>query len=156
TYPLPESQLDRFLLKTRVGYPSEKDEKEVLRSQTLVHPIEALKPVVSAQDVLGLQRATREVRVDDAIVDYVVAIAARTRETPRLAVGVSPRGSLALRRAAQARALVLGRDYVVPDDVKALALPVLAHRVVARDPGENGERARDALGEVLDKVAIPL
>jgi MoxR-like ATPase len=156
TYPLPESQLDRFILRTRVGYPSVDEEKEVLRAQRSEHPLDSIKPVVTGRDVIALQRATREVRVDDAIIDYIVAIAASTRASPRLAVGVSPRGSLALRRAAQARALLERRDYVIPDDVKSLALPVLSHRVVAKDPGEDGERAREALKEVLDKVSIPL
>jgi MoxR-like ATPase len=156
TYPLPESQLDRFLLKTRIGYPSEEEEKEVLRAQRTEHPLESIKPVVTAKDVIALEHATREVRVDEALIDYIVQIAARTRASTKLAIGVSPRGSLALRRAAQARALVEGRSYVIPDDVKQLALPVLSHRVVARDPGEDGERARDVLKEVLEKVATPL
>lgn len=156
TYPLPESQLDRFLLKTRIGYPTEDEEKEVLRAQRTEHPLEAIRPVVHAQDVIALQRATREVRVDDSIIDYIVQIAARTRANPKLVIGVSPRGSLALRRAAQARALLEGRSYVVPDDVKQLALAVLSHRVVARDPGEDGERTREVLKDVLEKIAIPL
>jgi MoxR-like ATPase len=156
TYPLPESQLDRFLLRTRIGYPSADEEKEVLRAQRVEHPLDAIQPVVHAEDVIALQRATREVRVDEAIIDYVVQIAGRTRAHPRLAIGVSPRGSLALRRAAQARALLEGRSYVVPDDVKELAVPVLAHRIVARDQGEDGDRAREVLKEVLEKVAIPL
>ncbi|HZU98135.1 MAG TPA: MoxR family ATPase [Planctomycetota bacterium] len=156
TYPLPESQLDRFLLKTRIGYPSEDEEKEVLRAQRTEHPLDSIKPVVEAEDVIALQKATRDVRVDDAIIDYIVQIAARTRASQKLAIGVSPRGSLALRRAAQARALLEQRSYVVPDDVKQLAMPVLAHRIVARDPGDDGERTREALKEVLEKVSIPL
>lgn len=156
TYPLPESQLDRFLLKTRIGYPTEDEEKEVLRAQRIDHPLDSIKPVVAAKDVIALQRATREVRVDEAIIDYIVQIAARTRASAKLAIGVSPRGSLALRRASQARALLEGRSYVVPDDVKQLTIPVLSHRVVARDPGEDGERAREVLKDVLEKIAIPL
>ena len=156
TYPLPESQLDRFLLKTRIGYPTPEEEKQVLRAQATSHPLDALRPVVTGEQVLALQKATRDVRVDDALVDYIVAIAAKTRESPRLALGVSPRGSLALRRASQALALLSGRAFVVPDDVKALAVPVLAHRVVARDQGEHGEPARLAIREVLDAVPAPL
>jgi MoxR-like ATPase len=156
TYPLPESQLDRFLLKTRVGYPSAEEEKEVLRAQSTVHPLEHLRPVVTGEQVVALQKSTREVRVDDALVDYVVAIAAHTRESSRLALGVSPRGSLALRRAAQALALLSGRSYVVPDDVKALAIPVLAHRVVARESGVADEAARLAIRDALDSVPAPL
>lgn len=156
TYPLPESQLDRFLLKTKIGYPTPEEERQVLKAQAVSHPLEGLKPVVTGEQVLGLQKATRDVRVDDAVVDYIVAIAAKTRESARLAVGVSPRGSLALRRASQALALLSGRAFVIPDDVKALAVPVLAHRVVPRDQGEPGETARHAVREVLEAVPAPL
>ncbi len=157
TYPLPESQLDRFLLKTRIGYPTEEEEKEVLRAQRIEHPLDSLRPVVHGDDVIGLQRLVREVRVDDSIIDYIVQIASRTRASSKLSIGVSPRGSLALRRAAQARALLEGRSYVVPDDVKQLAIAVLSHRIVPRDPGEDaGDRAREALKDVLEKIAIPL
>ncbi len=153
TYPLPESQLDRFLLRIRIGYPSAEQEREVLRAQTTTHPLERLTPVVTGADVLRLQEATRQVRVDDAVLDYVVAIAQRSRETPDLAIGVSPRGSLALRRAAQALALVRGRDHVVPDDVKDLAFPVLAHRVVVR----RGHRpVDDVLAELVAAVSAPV
>ncbi|MCO5168014.1 MAG: MoxR family ATPase [Planctomycetes bacterium] len=153
TYPLPESQLDRFLLRIRIGYPSPEQEREVLRAQAARHPLEGLRPVVTGQDVLRLQEATRHVRVDDAVLDYVVAIAQRSRETPELAVGVSPRGSLCLRRAAQALALVRGRDHVVPDDVKELVLPALAHRVVV---GRGGGTADQVLDELVQAVPAPL
>ena len=155
TYPLPESQLDRFLIKTRIGYPTPEEEKQVLRAQTTEHPLDSLAPAVTATEVIALQRATRGIRVDEALLDYIVRIAARTREHAALAVGVSPRGSLSLRRAAQARALLLGRDHVVPDDVKSLAAPVLAHRLVARDQGDP-ERARAVLKDVLEQVPVPL
>jgi MoxR-like ATPase len=154
TYPLPESQLDRFLIRIKVGYPDKEQELEVLRAQSLVHPLEALTSVVSAEDVLFLQEATRNVRVDDALLEYIVTLAQRSREAPELAVGVSPRGSLCLRRAVQALAMVRERDYVVPDDIKELALPVLAHRVI---PDEGGtKRAEEALSGILESLPVPL
>lgn len=148
TYPLPESQLDRFLLRIRIGYPSAEQEREVLRTQETRHPLDDLRPVVTSADVLDLQAATRRVRVADAVLDYIVEIAQRSRACSDLSVGVSPRGSLALRRAAQALALVRGRDHVVPDDVKELAAPVLAHRVVA------SRGLRDAEGVISELVRV--
>lgn len=156
TYPLPESQLDRFLIRLEIGYPTAEQERAVLKAQQTRHPLEGLETVVSGDDVVALQEATRRVRVDDSILDYVVAIAQRSRESARLALGVSPRGSLALRRAAQALALVRGRDYVIPDDVKELAVPVLAHRVAAQDTSGGRARAVEALLEVVEQVAVPL
>lgn len=153
TYPLPESQLDRFLLRLRIGYPTAAQEREVLRAQEAHHPLQDLRPVVTGPDVLRLQEATRQVRVDDALLDYIVAIAQRSREAPELAIGVSPRGSLCLRRAAQALALVRGRDHVVPDDVKELVVPVLAHRVV---PGRDRHRVDDVLTELVQGLPTPL
>ncbi|RMG18444.1 MAG: AAA family ATPase [Planctomycetota bacterium] len=157
TYPLPESQLDRFLLRLSVGYPSPEQELEVLRAQEVRHPLEDLGPVVHGEDVLAMQAATRRVRADESILEYVVNIAQASRRAPELSVGVSPRGSLALRRAAQALALVRGRDYVVPDDVKELALPVLAHRVVPEDTARGAQRrAEEALQGILDALPVPL
>ena len=156
TYPLPESQLDRFLIRLRIGYPTAAQERDVLRAQATTHPLQGLGPVVTGDDVVALQAATREVRVDDAVLDYVVALAQRSRESARLAVGVSPRGSLGLRRAAQALALVRGRDYVIPDDVKELAIPTLAHRVVPRDGLGSRRQAEEALEELLEAVPVPL
>ena len=154
TYPLPESQLDRFLLRLRVGYPSAAQEREVLRAQALAHPLERLAPVVDAEDVLRLQAETRAVRVDDALVDWVVALAQRSRAHPAFAVGVSPRGALALRRAAQALALVRGRTYAVPDDVRDLVVPALAHRVLPA-PGVAGS-GEEALARLLEDVPVPV
>jgi len=131
TYTLPESQLDRFLLRIRIGYPAGVDEKALLRGAAGV-PMDALSPVLGIPDVLALQEAAERVRAEDSVLDYVMALVAATRASPLLVLGVSPRGSLALLRAARALALVEGRDYLVPDDVKALAVPALAHRVVVR------------------------
>jgi MoxR-like ATPase len=156
TYPLPESQLDRFLLRLRIGYPSAEQERAVLRAQTLGHPLDALKPVVTGDDVLRLQEATRRVRVDDAVLDYIVAIAGRSREAPTLSIGVSPRGSLCLRRAAQALALIRGRDHVVPDDIKELAVPVLAHRVLPAHAQDARGRVDAAIEDIVAQVPAPV
>ncbi|MCH8334117.1 AAA family ATPase, partial [Candidatus Sumerlaeota bacterium] len=152
TYPLPESQLDRFLIRLKIGYPTREQELLVLKNQRLSHPLERLTPVVTAADVLFLQETTRAVRVDEGILDYIVSLAQQSREAPELAVGISPRGSLCLRRSAQALALVRGRDYVVPDDIKELALPVLAHRVVPDASGGSTNRAEEALTAILESL----
>ena len=146
TYPLPDSQLDRFLIRLSIGYPTPAQEKAVLSAQTRSHPLDALGEVVNHEDVLALQASTRDVRVDESILDYIVALAQRSRSWDQLAVGISPRGSLALRRASQGLALVRGREYVVPDDVQELFLPVMAHRVVSNGTFAQGE---DALRQLL-------
>jgi MoxR-like ATPase len=160
TYPLPESQLDRFLMRIRMGYPDEEHEKEILRAQQLSHPIEKVRPVVSCEEVSRLQQEVRRVKIDPALTDYLVRIAAATRKSPDLSLGVSPRGTLLLQRAAQARALVSGRGFVIPDDLKALALPVLAHRVVPRTRAAVGaDRGREAeaiLSSILEQLPVPL
>jgi len=131
TYPLPESQLDRFLLRIRVGYPGHGDEKALLRGATLF-PLDRVEAVLDGADVLELQEQADGVRADDSVLEYLMGVVAATRRSPLLSLGVSPRGSIALLRAARARALADGRDYLVPDDVKALAGPALAHRVMLR------------------------
>ncbi len=160
TYPLPESQLDRFLMRIQIGYPNAQEEKQVLASRTISDPLEAIRHVATGDEVSTMQAAVREVRVDDAILDYIIELVTATRESERLHVGVSPRGSLALRRAAQALALVLGRGFVVPDDVKRLAVPVLAHRVIPKGrhlglPGAGGGEAVEAIREIVAAVAVP-
>ncbi|MHC5010353.1 MAG: AAA family ATPase [Planctomycetota bacterium] len=158
TYSLPESQLDRFMLRVRIGYPSPGDEKSIILAQRTRHPIDDLASVLTAQDVDRLQTAVRQVRVADAILDYLVSFVGKTRSHKQLTVGVSPRGSVALSRAAQARALLHGRDYVLPDDVKALVIPVLAHRVLGTGfESEGGADDRPSiLTELLDTVDVPL
>jgi MoxR-like ATPase len=131
THALPESQLDRFLLRIRIGYPGADDEKAILRGGGAAAP-EALAPVLAAAEVLDLQEQVEHVHADDLVLDYLMALVAATRSSPQLRLGVSPRGSLALLRAARARALADGRDFVVPDDLKILAAPALAHRVLVR------------------------
>jgi MoxR-like ATPase len=158
TYPLPESQLDRFLLRIRIGYPDAGDEKAVLRGTEAPVPAR-LQPVLTVQEVLDLQAAADRVRADEAVLDYVVAIVTATRRSPLLSLGVSPRGSLALLRAARARALAEGRDYLVPDDVKDLAVPALAHRVMVRGrmgaPGPGDMDGAAAIHAILQDIPVP-
>jgi len=153
THALPESQLDRFLLRIRIGYPGAADEKAILRGDGAA--AEALAPVLSTAEVLDLQLQVDQVRVEDSVLDYLMALVAATRESPLLRLGVSPRGSLALLRAARARALADGREYLVPDDLKALAVSALAHRVMVRAaPG--GEIDGDAIiGAIAAATPIP-
>ncbi|MBI4869124.1 MAG: MoxR family ATPase [Candidatus Wallbacteria bacterium] len=143
TYPLPEAQLDRFQMKLRVGYPDLQAEVKILQDQERSHPLDALAPVCTVADVLALQAAARAVHVSGELLEYIVRIAGATREHPDLLVGASPRGCLALRRAAQAIALQADRDYVIPDDIKDCAVAVLAHRLVLRHQalleGKTGE-----------------
>src|SRR5262244_400862 len=129
TFPLPESQLDRFLLRIRIGYPDTGDEKAVLRGASQPS-LDVLVPVLESAEVIDLQDQADRVRADESVLDYIMALVAATRSSLLLALGVSPRGSLALLRAARAHALADGRDYLVPDDVKSLAVPALAHRVM--------------------------
>jgi MoxR-like ATPase len=160
TYPLPESQLDRFMMRLRMGYPDMEDEKTILRQQTLRSPVERLVPVMHSEDVLALQGEAREVNVDESLVDYLIRIVRATRESDLLDLGVSPRGSLALYHAAQAIAFIQGRDYVIPDDIKRLVVPVFAHRIVVNSRYSTGLRRSDeaeaALQEILKTLSVPL
>ena len=158
TYPLPESQLDRFLLRVRIGYPSRADEREVLVRQQHSHPLDSLEPVMSAADVVVLQAQVREITFEESLTDYLLEIVGRTREAEDLLLGVSPRGSLSLYRAAQSLALVDGRDYVLPDDIKSLAVPVLAHRIVDQTALDRGDASRGEalIREILDAVPVPV
>jgi MoxR-like ATPase len=161
TYPLPESQVDRFMLRLRIGYPAPDVEKEILRDREHGDPLDSLRPVMTGEDVVELQRAAQTVSVDDALVDYLMRVVAATRESETLDLGVSPRGTLALFRAAQAFALVEGRDYCVPDDVKRLVLPVFAHRLVVNSRFSSSlhrrsEEAEEVLREIMKTVSVPL
>jgi MoxR-like ATPase len=160
TYPLPESQMDRFLLRIRIDYPSPEDEKRILLEAR--HPAEAvaeLVPVLHVAEVRALQEAAQAVHLAPELADYMVAVARETRRSPYLALGVSPRGALAWRDAARAAALADGRDYVLPDDLKALALPALAHRVVPVASADALGRARQeverVLSDVIDRLPPP-
>jgi len=158
TFPLPESQLDRFMMRIEIGYPSRDDERLVLTGQRLVHPLDSLESVLTGDEVVGIQTAVREVRTDPALTDYVLDIVGRTRRTEALEIGVSPRGGLALARAAQALALVEGRDYCLPDDVKRLAVPVLAHRVIRRAAmvAAGGLDERAIIRQIVAETPVPV
>ena len=159
TFPLPEAQLDRFLIRLEIGYPDAGREQEIIRGRDLYGLAGRLDPVLSAADVLALQAEAEAVRVDDSLLGYIVALAARTRRRPAIKLGVSPRGALLLRRAAQARALTFGRDYVIPDDIKQIAVPVLAHRIIVDSPSYGLVRIREsdtAIEDVLRETPVPL
>jgi MoxR-like ATPase len=164
TYPLPESQLDRFMLRLKMGYPAFETEREILRDRAASDPLEAVRAVLNGADVLELRRAVSTVKVDDALVDYLLQIAAATRASEMLDLGVSPRAAIALFRAAQALALIEGRNYCVPDDIKRLALPVFAHRLLVNSRFSSAlqrritrtEEAEAALREILKTVSVPL
>lgn len=160
TYPLPESQLDRFMLRLRIGYPGNDDEKQILRDRERSDPLAKLRAVMTGEDIAELQASVSEVTVDDALVDYLMHIVAATRATEMLDLGVSPRGTLALFRAAQALALTEERNYCVPDDIKRLVLPVFAHRVVVSSRYSSSlrrsEEAEAVLREIMKSVSVPL
>ncbi len=155
-FVLPESQVDRFCMRLRLGYPNPDEEKQVLIEQRLTHPLEALHPVTDAHEVLEMQREVREVFVSDLIYGYVLRIIHQTRKDERLLLGASPRGSLFLTRTAQARAAIYGRDYVAPDDIKALAIDVLAHRLIVKPIYQaEGLVAEQIVAEMLDLIPVP-
>jgi MoxR-like ATPase len=160
TYPLPESQLDRFMLRLRIGYPGVEDERKILRDRERTNPLNNLQAVMSGEDILELQQQVAEVSVDDALVDYLMRIVTATRETEMLDLGVSPRGTLALFRAAQALALTEERNYCVPDDIKRLVLPVFAHRLLVSSRFSSSlrrsEEAEAVLSEIMKTVSVPL
>ena len=160
TYPLPESQLDRFMLRLRIGYPGVADEKLILRDREHAEPLDDMQPVMSAQDILELQDAVSEVSVDDAIVEYLMRIVAATRSSEMLDLGVSPRGTLSLFRAAQALALTEERSYCLPDDIKRLVVPVFAHRLTVSSRYSSAmrrsEEAEAVLIEIMKTISVPL
>jgi len=160
TYPLPESQLDRFMLRLHMGYPRVEDEKRILRDRERTNPLELVRPVLSQQDVAEIQETVTKVRFDEALVDYLLQIVEATRKSDLLELGISPRGSLALFRSAQAMALIEGRDYCIADDVKNLVLPCFAHRVIVSSRGSGlKNRTREAeeeLTKILQSVAVPI
>jgi MoxR-like ATPase len=160
TYPLPESQLDRFLLRVRMGYPDAQAEREILRSEAGASQMDSLRPVLTAADVLEMQKAVQQIRVDDSLVSYALEIVRRTRESEFLSLGVSPRGSQALYRAAQAMAFLEGRNFCTPEDFKPLVVPVFAHRVVVNghyaSTLKKSEQSDQILREIVESVAVPV
>jgi MoxR-like ATPase len=156
TFPLPEAQLDRFLLRIHLGYPAPSDEANVLQQQMLRHPIEDLGPMTTASELQQLQLAVRSVHVEPQLQRYIVHLVGLTRDHPDVYLGASPRGSLALMRAAQARAMLVGRDYVIPDDVKALAVSALAHRLIMSPEARmRNATATAVVASVLQEVPVP-
>jgi MoxR-like ATPase len=157
TFPLPEAQIDRFFMRLSIGYPDGRSEAEMVSAQQTAHPIDRLEPVVTADEVLALQAAIRAVAVHDDVREYIVSIVRSTRSVPDLALGASPRGSLALYRGAQALAAIRGRDYVIPDDVKAVAGDVLAHRLVLSSQGRlNRLETGTVVRQILTDVEAPV
>jgi len=160
TYPLPESQLDRFLMRVHMGYPDAEAEREILRSTAGTAQLETLKPVLTGADVLEMQAAVTKVKVDDSLVNYALAIVRKTRESEFLSLGVSPRGSQMLYRAAQAMAFLEGRTYCTPEDFKPLVVPVFAHRVVVSGSYSStlkkSEQAEQVMREIAESVAVPV
>jgi len=160
TYPLPESQLDRFLLRVRMGYPDARAEREILRSEAGAARMDDLRPVLTGADVTEMQEAVKQIRVDDSLVSYAIEIVRRTRESEFLSLGVSPRGSQALYRAAQAMAFLEGRGFCTPEDFKPLVVSVFAHRVVVNghfaSTLKKSEQSDQVLREIVENVPIPV
>ncbi|MBP8253080.1 MAG: MoxR family ATPase [Herpetosiphon sp.] len=156
TFPLPEAQLDRFLIRVSLGYPSKEHELEILESQRKSHPLSALQQVVSGEELQMLQREIRDVYVDPLIKEYIVAVVSSTRHSDDVYLGASPRGSLALYRTSQAFAAIQGRDYVTPDDVKGLIVPVLGHRMIISPAARiRNVRSDEILQAVMGQVPVP-
>lgn len=160
TYPLPESQLDRFLVRVAIGYPDDATERDIIRSLGFAKSAEDLAAVLDTEQVLALQKKVQEVTVSDPVLAYLQRLVATTREAPYLALGVSTRGAIALFRACQALALLRGRDYLLPDDVKALFLPVCAHRIRLKahhdNPAERRQAADNVLADIVDATPVPV
>ena len=157
TYPLPEAQLDRFLLRVKMGYPTREEEIEVLTRSQSIPPIEELESVLTLEELLKLQEEVRTIRVDDTIRTYIVELATQTRRDPYVYLGVSPRGSIALMKAAQAYAMLKGRDYVTPDDIQYLAKFVFGHRIMLRSEARyDGITAEELTERIIAKTRVPV
>ena len=156
TFPLPEAQLDRFLLRIRLGYPNKEQEMDILDRQQFTHPIESIEQAVSVEELQTVQTAVKEIYIDDLVKEYIVEVVRQTREHPDVYLGSSSRGALALYRLSQARAAMFGRDYVLPDDVKALAGAALGHRIIVGPAARIKDIEPDAIvQDILDRVPVP-
>ena len=159
TYPLPESQMDRFLLRVKMTYPAAESEREILRAEAGAARLDKVQPVLNADDVIAMQEQVSKIRVDESLVSYTLEIVNKTRQTEQLSLGVSPRGSLMLYRAAQAMAFLEGRSFTIPDDFKRLAVPVFAHRVVVNARYSStlkaSEQTERIVSEIVDNVTVP-
>ncbi len=157
TFPLPEAQLDRFLMRVSLGYPSHEEEKQIARRFAETNPLDSLTPVLTGRDLPQLAAASRRVFLSEAVMDYLVAIVQASREASEIALGASPRATLALARGSQALAAISGRDFVLPDDVKLLAGPVLAHRLIVAAGGRmHGRAAAQVVSELLSRIPAPV
>jgi MoxR-like ATPase len=157
TFPLPEAQLDRFLMRLRLGYPGLEDERKIIKNQRTAHPIEALQPVVEGQQLLELSQQISQIHVDDSLEDYILTLIHATRSHPDLTLGASPRGSLALYKTSQALAALKNRDYVIPDDIKTLIPLTLAHRLILKPEGQlRGRTVYSVLNDIMEKTEVPL
>jgi len=157
TFPLPEAQIDRFLMRIRIGYPSEEKENDLLLRYEQEDPLEHLPPVVTAEEVVTMQREIRSVRVEESVREYLVQVVRATREHPSVSLGVSPRGTLALYRTAQALAVLRGREYVLPDDVKTLTPHVLTHRIlISPQTRLRGRTPEEIVAEIVDQIPVPV
>jgi MoxR-like ATPase len=155
TFPLPEAQLDRFMLRIRLGYPSLAAESEMLARQQLKSPLDDLQQVVTAEELQAMQHKVREVHVDATLREYIVKLVQRTRESSMLYLGASPRGSIAVFRGAQAWAAMQSREYCIPDDIKKVTIPALSHRMISKTDGVRGTASVSVLREALDTVPVP-
>lgn len=159
TYPLPESQMDRFLVRVKMTYPAAESEREILRAQAGAARLGDVVPVISGDDLLEMQERVKTIRVDESLVSYTLEIVNKTRQSEQLSLGVSPRGSLMLYRAAQAMAFIEGRSFTTPHDFKRLAVPVFAHRVVVNarysSTLKSSEQAERIVGDIVDNVSVP-
>jgi MoxR-like ATPase len=156
TFPLPEAQLDRFMLRINLGYPSKTDEASILEAQRMVHPLQEIAQVVTVEELLDAQERVKSVYVDDLVKEYIVSLVDASRHHPDVYLGASPRGSLALYKTAQAHAAIAGRDYVIPDDVKALAEVTLAHRLIISPAARiKNVDPREVVQELLDSIPVP-
>jgi len=160
TYPLPESQLDRFLMRVQMGYPDAQAERQILRSEAGVSQLGDLRPVLTGDDVIEMQHAVKQIRVDESLVSYALEVVRRTRESEFLSLGVSPRGSQALYRAAQGMAFLEGRSFCTPEDFKSLVVPVFAHRVLVNglyaSTLKKSEQSDQVLKEIVESIAVPV
>ncbi len=156
TYPLPEAQLDRFLIRISIGYPGKSDEVSILDSQMKHQPIDEIEPVMTVDELASLQQQVKDIYIEPSIRGYIVDIVAATRNRPDVLLGASPRGSLAVMRLARALAAISGRDYVTPDDVKAAAIPALAHRLMVSQDIWRVDADQQIMGEILSSVTVPV
>ena len=160
TYPLPESQLDRFMLRLDIGYPSREDEKRIIQDRRTENPLDFIKPIMSERDIVEMQNLSNEVRFDEALVDYLLKIVEQTRQHNAIELGISPRGTLSLYNSAQALALIEGRDFCIADDIKRLVLPCFGHRIIVSSQytkvTNQSNEAEKILQEILTKTQVPV